>query len=149
LAAFAFVICGALRLARFNVQATGVQKYTFTGLPIPAAASVVASAVLLLQRLYEDVPGSVDMDHPLVLALAVYTLALLMVSNFKYRSFKRLHWRRWPLPLLAGGLLISTVLVCGLELTLFLLFLSYALSGPVEALLRRKKPEETVLPAEP
>ena len=46
LAAFVFVICGALRLARFNVQATGVQKYTFTGLPIPAAASVVASAVL-------------------------------------------------------------------------------------------------------
>jgi len=97
LAAFAFVICGALRLARFNVQATGVQKYTFTGLPIPAAASVVASAVLLIQHC-EDLPGSVDTDHPLVIVLAVYTLALLMVSNFKYRSFKRWHWRRrvWP-----------------------------------------------------
>ena len=43
LPAFAFVICGALRLARFNVQATGVQKYTFTGLPIPAAASMVVA----------------------------------------------------------------------------------------------------------
>jgi CDP-diacylglycerol--serine O-phosphatidyltransferase len=149
LAAFAFVICGALRLARFNVQATGIQKYVFTGLPIPAAASVVASAVLLIQHLYEDLPGSVDMDHPLVIVLAVYTLALLMVSNFRYRSFKRLHWRRrWPLPLLAGGILISTVLVCGPEITLFLLFLGYALSGPVETLLRRKKSEETVLPAE-
>jgi CDP-diacylglycerol--serine O-phosphatidyltransferase len=71
-----------------------------------------------------------------------------MVSNFKYRSFKRLRWRRWPLSLLAGGILISTVLVCGPEITLFLLFLGYALSGPVETLLRRKKPEETVLPAE-
>jgi CDP-diacylglycerol--serine O-phosphatidyltransferase len=149
LAAFAFVICGALRLARFNVQAAGIQKYVFTGLPIPAAASVVASAVLLIQHLYEDLPGSVDMDHPLVIVLAVYTLALLMVSNFRYRSFKRLHWRRrWPLPLLAGGILISTVLVCGPELTLFLLSLGYALSGPVETLLRRKKSEETVLPAE-
>ena len=138
-----------MRLARFNVQATGVQKYTFTGLPIPAAASVVASAVLLIQRLYEDLPGNVDMDHPLVIVLAVYTLALLMVSNFKYRSFKRLRWRRqWPLPLLAGGMLSLTVLVCGPEITLFLLFLGYALSGPVETLLRRKKPEETVIPAE-
>jgi CDP-diacylglycerol--serine O-phosphatidyltransferase len=149
LAAFAFVICGALRLARFNVQATGVQKYTFTGLPIPAAASVVASAVLLIQHLYEDVPGSVDTDHPLVIVLAVYTLALLMVSNFKYRSFKRLRWRRqWPLPLLAGSVLISTVFVCGPELILFLLSLGYALSGPVEMLLWRKKPKENVIPAE-
>jgi len=149
LAAFAFVICGALRLARFNVQATGVQKYTFTGLPIPAAASVVASAVLLIQHLYEDLPGSVDTDHPLVIVLAVYTLALLMVSNFKYRSFKRLRWRRrWPLPLLAGSVLISTVFVCGPELILFLLSLGYALSGPVEMLLWRKKPKENIIPAE-
>ena len=149
LAAFAFVICGALRLARFNVQATGVQKYTFTGLPIPAAASVVASAVLLIQHLYEDLPGSVDTDHPLVIVLAVYTLALLMVSNFRYRSFKRLRWRRrWPLPLLAGSVLISTVFVCGPELILFLLSLGYALSGPVEMLLWRKKPKENVIPAE-
>lgn len=150
LAAFAFVICGALRLARFNVQATGVQKYTFTGLPIPAAASVVASAVLLpIQHLYEDLPGSVDADHPLVIVLAVYTLALLMVSNFKYRSFKRWRWRRqWPLPLLAGGILFSTVLVRGPEITLFSLFLGYALSGPVETLLWRKKPKENVIPVE-
>ena len=149
LAAFAFVICGALRLARFNVQATGIQKYTFTGLPIPAAASVVAAAVLLIQHLYEDLPGSVDTDHPLVIVLAVYTLALLMVSNFKYRSFKRLRWRRrWPLPLLAGSVLISTVFVCGPELILFLLALGYALSGPVEMLLWRKKPKENVIPAE-
>jgi CDP-diacylglycerol--serine O-phosphatidyltransferase len=145
LAAFVFVICGALRLARFNVQATGVQKYTFAGLPIPAAASVVASAVLLI----EDLPGSGDTDHSLVIVLAVYTLALLMVSNFKYRSFKRLRWRRqWPLPLLAGSVLISTVLVCGPKLILFLLALGYALSGPVEMLLWRKKPKENVIPAE-
>jgi CDP-diacylglycerol--serine O-phosphatidyltransferase len=149
LAAFAFVICGALRLARFNVQATGVQKYTFTGLPIPAAASVVVSAVLLSEHLYEDLPGSIDVDHPLVLVLAVYTLALLMVSNFKYRSFKRLRWRRlWPFPLLTASILLFVVLSYGPEIALFVLFLGYALSGPVETLIRRKKPEETVLPAE-
>jgi CDP-diacylglycerol--serine O-phosphatidyltransferase len=91
----------------------------------------------------------VDTDHPLVIVLAVYTLALLMVSNFRYRSFKRLRWRRqWPLPLLAGSVLLSTVLVCGPELILFLLSLGYALSGPVEMLLWRKKPKENVIPAE-
>ncbi|MBM3222658.1 MAG: CDP-diacylglycerol--serine O-phosphatidyltransferase [Candidatus Tectomicrobia bacterium] len=149
LAAFAFVICGALRLARFNVQATGVQKYTFTGLPIPAAASVVASAVLVLHQLYEDVPSSIDTEHPFILVFAAYTLALLMVSNFKYRSFKRLRWRRmWPLPLLAGIALLITVLVCGPALTLFLLCIGYALSGPLETLLWRKKPKENVIPAE-
>lgn len=149
LAAFAFVICGALRLARFNVQANGVQKYTFTGLPIPAAASVVVSAVILLERLYADLPGSVDTDHPLILALAVYTLALLMVSNCKYRSFKRVRWqRRWPLPLLGLSLLLYAVLAYGPEAVMFALFLAYALSGPIEALIRRRKPKDTVLPAE-
>lgn len=149
LAAFAFVICGALRLARFNVQAAGVQKYTFTGLPIPAAASVVVSAVLLLERLYADLPGSIDADHPLVLVLAVYTLALLMVSNCKYRSFKRVRLgRRWSLPLLGVSVILGAVLIYGPELAMFALFLAYALSGPLEALVRRKKPQENVLPAE-
>jgi len=54
----------------------------------------------------------------------------------------------WPLPCLAGGILLSAVLVYGPEHILFLLFLGYALSGPVETLLRRKKPEENVIPAE-
>lgn len=151
LAAFAFVICGALRLARFNVQATGVQKYTFTGLPIPAAASVVVSAVLLSERLYtyDDLPSSMDLDHPLVLVLSVYMLALLMVSNFKYRSFKRMRWRRlWPFPLLMASILLFTVLTYGSEVALFALFLGYALSGPVETLVWRKKPKDSVLPAE-
>lgn len=150
LAAFAFVICGALRLARFNVQAAGVQKYTFTGLPIPAAASTVATAVLLVQHLYENMPGNIDVDYPLVLVLAVYALSLLMVSNCRYRSFKtHARWRRaWPLPLVAGAILVTLVLAYGPELTLFLLFLGYALSGPLETLVRRKKPKENVLPAE-
>jgi CDP-diacylglycerol--serine O-phosphatidyltransferase len=126
-----------------------LSKDAVSWLTVGDGARVGANAVLLIERLYEDLPGNVDMDHPLVIVLAVYTLALLMVSNFKYRSFKRLRWRRqWPLPLLAGGILSITVLVYGPALTLFLLFLGYALSGPVETLLRRKKPEETVIPAE-
>lgn len=148
LAAFLFVICGALRLARFNVQATDVQKYTFTGLPIPAAAGVLASAVLLGRQLYGDFHG-VDADRPFFIVVAVYALAFLMVSNFKYRSFKRLRLRRpSPVQVLvgAGGAIIIIVLMP--EVSLFLMFFAYALSGPVETLLRRKKPKEDVIPAE-
>ena len=148
LAAFLFVICGALRLARFNVQATGVQKYTFTGLPIPAAAGVLASAVLLGRQLYGDFHG-VEADRPLFIVLAVYALAFLMVSNFKYRSFKRLRINRvWPVPHLLGIAVAISVVVFMPEVSLFLMFFGYALSGPVETLLRRKKPKEDVIPAE-
>ena len=148
LAAFLFVICGALRLARFNVQATGVQKYTFTGLPIPAAAGVLASAVLLGRQLYGDFHG-VEADRPLFIVLAVYALAFLMVSNFKYRSFKRLRVNRvWPVHHLLGIAVAISVVVFMPEVALFLMFFGYALSGPVETLLRRKKPKEDVIPAE-
>jgi CDP-diacylglycerol--serine O-phosphatidyltransferase len=147
LAAFLFVICGALRLARFNVQATGVQKYAFTGLPIPAAAGVLASAVLL-GRHYGDIHG-IDADRPLFIVLAVYALAFLMVSHFRYRSFKRLRLKRpWSFHYLGGAALAIVVIAIMPEVSLFLMFFCYALSGPVETLLRRRKPKEEALPAE-
>ncbi|GIX46164.1 MAG: CDP-diacylglycerol--serine O-phosphatidyltransferase [Candidatus Tectimicrobiota bacterium] len=148
LAAFLFVICGALRLARFNVQATSLQRYVFIGLPIPAAAGVIASAVLLSERLTHDAHVA-EIERSLFLVLAVYVLALLMVSNIKYRSLKYLRLRRpFPLPLLVGAVLALPIALLVPEFFLFLLFLGYALSGPVESLLRRKKPEEEALPAE-
>jgi CDP-diacylglycerol---serine O-phosphatidyltransferase len=148
LAAFLFVICGALRLARFNVQAASVQKYTFTGLPIPAAAGVVASAVLLGRQLYGDL-HSIDAERPFFIVLAVYALAFLMVSRFRYRSFKRLHLRReWSLHYLGGAGIVITFIAFLPEAALFLMFFTYALSGPIETLLRRRKPKEEVLPVE-
>lgn len=148
LAAFLFVICGAVRLARFNVQATDEQKYTFTGLPIPAAAGLIASAVLLGLQLYGDFDGS-ETDRPLFIVLTVYALAFLMISNFKYRSFKRVQMKPpWPLHCLIGGVCALTILIFMPALSLFLIFLGYALSGPVELLIRRKKAKEEVVPAE-
>jgi CDP-diacylglycerol--serine O-phosphatidyltransferase len=148
LAAFLFVICGALRLARFNVQATDIQKFTFTGLPIPAAAGVLASTVLVGRHLYGDFP-TVDTDRHLVIMLAVYALAFLMVSHFRYRSFKRFHVKRsrsWHY--LGVGAFVLIVVALMPDVALFLMFFAYALSGPVEALLRRRKSKEEVLPAE-
>ncbi len=148
LASFVFVVCGALRLARFNVQASHVQRYVFTGLPIPAAASVIAAATLL----GHDTTGHfhvLNADQPLGLIIAIYALAFLMVSNVRYRSFKKIRIKRiWSLPLVVGGMFVLIMLALMPELSLFLLSLSYALSGPVETLIRRKKPGEDVIPAE-
>ncbi|MBO8172721.1 MAG: CDP-diacylglycerol--serine O-phosphatidyltransferase [Bacillaceae bacterium] len=71
-----FPICGALRLARFNVQ-SGTPGY-FTGLPITAAGGVLATLAL-----YHEVFA------PVYLALGMIALALLMVSNIKYPNFKK------------------------------------------------------------
>jgi CDP-diacylglycerol--serine O-phosphatidyltransferase len=145
-AAFLFIICGALRLARFNVQASGVQKYVFTGLPIPAAASVVASAVLLSHQPDGGFHSGVEIDHPLLLGLSVYVLALLMVSNFRYRSLKRIRLKRaWSISLLLAGVAGLVGIALAPEISLFVLSLGYALSGPVETLVRRKRPKEDVV----
>src|SRR5512133_122390 len=74
LAAFLFVVCGALRLARFNVQVETVESKRFVGLPIPAAASMVSATVLLF---YHFGWGSYKKVTILIL---IYCLAFLMVS---------------------------------------------------------------------
>jgi len=92
LAAFLFLICGALRLARFNVQINTMEKGQFNGLPIPAAAVFVASMILLFYYL----GGSGSFKHFAVL-LTIYVLAFLMVSTVKFNSFKDLEpLRRRP-----------------------------------------------------
>ncbi len=147
-AAGIFVICGALRLARFNVQAMTVPQSFFTGLPIPAAAGVIASAVLLSQQLYGELE-SVEPGWQLSIVVTVVCLALLMVSNVKYESLKRLRLRRaYIIPL--GFALVTILLISALlpALALFLIFFGYALSGPIEALLRWRKPKEEVATVE-
>ena len=83
---FAFVACGALRLARFNVMtATSGSRY-FTGLPIPAAASVVATLVIFDSEVAQlGLAGK-----PVAVLVLTMALAFLMVSTIKYRSFKDL-----------------------------------------------------------
>ncbi len=86
--AFLFVICGALRLARFNVQTSSVDRRFFIGLSTPAAAGVAASTVILLQG--EEPVRAVRV----ALAITSYVLALLMVSTFRYWSFKEVDFAR-------------------------------------------------------
>ena len=127
LAAFLFVVCGALRLARFNVQIGVIDSKVFNGLAIPAAATVIATAVLFFYYL----GGEGQFNHVSVLAGTV-ALALLMVSNVNYYSFKDLNFfSRKPFMTFVLIIFMLTVIVLEPQIMLFVLALSYSLSGPV------------------
>lgn len=123
---FLFATCGALRLARFNVQAGIVEKNYFQGLPIPMAAGIVASSVLA----FEDL-GLQALGHIGLLVMTIL-LAFVMVSNFRYRSFKDLDLKeRLPFRYLILGLSLLVVIALRPEVMLFILFLTYATLGAV------------------
>lgn len=127
LAAFLFVVCGALRLARFNVMsASGETKY-FKGLPIPAAATMIALTILLYLRLIET--GWVK---DIVILIMIYVLAFLMVSNIRYFSFKELDLaRRKPFSFFIFIVLSMIVIVMEPVIVLFVSILLYTFSGPI------------------
>ena len=149
LVSFLFTACGALRLARFNVQANIVEKAYFQGLPIPMAAGIVASSVLAWNDLGWDPQQSV-----LLLSMTII-LAFVMVSTFRYRSFKDLDLReRLPFWYLVLGVGAFIVIAIRPEVMLFVLFMTYALFGAVFGVLgwgrkpRRRAAMEAALHAE-
>lgn len=134
IACFLFCACGALRLARFNVQANVVEKNYFQGLPIPMAAGIVASSVLAFQDLEWESLGSIT------LLVMTILLALVMVSNFRYRSFKDLDLKeRLPFRYLILGVGILVVVALRAEVMLFVLFMSYATLGAIFGVLKLGK----------
>jgi CDP-diacylglycerol--serine O-phosphatidyltransferase len=127
LAAFLYLICGALRLARFNVQINTVEKGQFNGLPIPAAATFVSSMILLFYYL----GGSGGVRHYAVL-LAIYVLAFLMVSTVKFNSFKDLEpFRRRPFNTLVVFVFLALLLAAEPQVMIFVFVTAYILSGMV------------------
>jgi CDP-diacylglycerol--serine O-phosphatidyltransferase len=79
------IACGALRLARFNVQSAVTSKKFFVGLPIPAQASTLATLILFAPHLPEAwITGVL----PMACLVLVYVLSFLMVSTMRYASFK-------------------------------------------------------------
>ena len=137
MASFLFCICGALRLARFNVQANTVEKGKFNGLPIPAAAVSVASIVMLFYYL----GGSGSFKHITVL-LTIYVLALFMISTIKFNSFKNTEpFRRRPFNTLVVFVLLGLLLVMEPQVMIFLLISGYIISGPLGELYRMLRPK--------
>jgi CDP-diacylglycerol--serine O-phosphatidyltransferase len=138
LGAFLFAICGALRLARFNVYAGVTDRRYFVGLPIPAAAGIVASVVLLLGD--DEIPRWLGA----VIAAGTYLVAILMVTTFRYYSFKEIDFaRRRPAGVLVLVVLGVLIVATHPQWFLFLLFSAYVLSGPTRPLWARRR-EPTV-----
>ncbi|HSR68392.1 MAG TPA: CDP-diacylglycerol--serine O-phosphatidyltransferase [Acidobacteriota bacterium] len=126
--AFIFLICGAMRLARFNVQTSDLKS--FAGLPIPAGAGFVAATVHFLKA----PPPWPHFD--LMLVVATYVVSFLMISTLRYPSMKKLNLARGKSHLLV---VLVALAVAGMiwysQVALLLVAYTYAASGPFIRLL--------------
>lgn len=130
LAAFLFLACAALRLARFNVQSETVEKDKFKGLPSPGGAGMIAATVLFYY--YMGGLGALPEKH-ITLLLLVYFLAFLMVSNVAYWSTKEMGLEdRKPFSLLVISILVVVLVVAEPQVMLFVIGVVYTFSGPIE-----------------
>ncbi len=133
LACFLFVACGAMRLARFNVQVGVVEKNYFQGLPIPMAAGIVTSSYLA----FDDLGWKPDEWRAILLLAMVVLMGFVMVSNFRYRSFKDLDLKqRLPFRYLIAGLIGIVIVALYPEVMLFVSFLAYGTLGAVFGVLQ-------------
>ncbi len=143
MAMFLFVACGALRLARFNVQAGKISSEYFVGLPIPAAAAFIASGVIFVNKL------GLNLDKTFLsvfFIVSIYMLAFLMVSTIPFYSFKKMsYFKRKPFNSLV--ILVVLIFFVGLyfEILFFVLILGYIAIGLLLSIFRitkHKKIEE-------
>ena len=130
LAAFIFLACAALRLARFNTQVGTSNKRYFQGLPSPAAAGVIASMIWLKFWKFEYFDfGIVSFSYYVGVGITI-VCALLMVSNVRYYSFKELDSKKASFRFLLAIVLSLIVLLSKPNIFLFTGFFLYMLSGP-------------------
>ena len=122
--AFVFLICGTMRLARFNTQAPGLKQ--FVGMAIPAGAGMVAAVVHFIGAPVTD-PLSANL-----LAILMLVLSFLMISTIRYFSLKQLHLSRGQsqINILLLSILLALIYFYSRILLLFLAC-AYAGSGPV------------------
>jgi len=139
LSAFVFAICGALRLARFNVAENHDPKF-FTGLPIPAGAFIISTWYLFCNHM-----GYQGKIIEIISLLFLYILAFLMVSNVKYPCFKKadknhkIHFN-----LLVSLILMLVLIVLEPQISLFSVALVYFFSGLVIFVKRMRKNKSIV-----
>ena len=144
MAAFLFLLCTALRLARFNVTKPDTHGSHFIGLPSPAAAVVVASIVIAFEDLFAT------KINPFIMVMVIYGLAFLMVSNIKYPAFKKLDFKkRVAFSRFLFVILFLYVLATIPRVALFILGITYTVIGPIGFFLKDRDTvvqEETTPP---
>ncbi len=130
LAIFLYIVCGALRLARFNIQKNDLESRHFKGLPVPGAAIFIATLVLFIN----SVGGLAENKHAIIIS-NIYLLSFLMVSTIDYLSFKELElFKQKPFNVLVATILLFIVVAYKPPLMLFLFSTMYVISGPAMTL---------------
>lgn len=126
-AAFLFVACGALRLARYNVQMGSTEKKSFTGMPIPGAAAVIATTAIFYSQM--DWTGR----RSIFILILTFILAILMVSTLRFHGAKELDFKkRKPFWILVAFAVIFAVVVMHPEIALFVFAMLYLGVGIIE-----------------
>ena len=139
MAAFVYCACAALRLARFNVNTTVVDKRYFQGLPSPAAAALVTGFIWLMTELNIDAAG---VAWPMFL-LSLYS-GLTMVSNVPFYSFKDVQMKK-SVPFVVLVLIALGLAVINIHppIVLFGVFVVYGFSGYAVYAWRKAKGKPT------
>ena len=136
-----YLLCGALRLARFNIASTyslGTGSRNFTGFPIPAAAGVISSITLLVLSQYEHEQDMVFGYAKYGLVVLMLFLSFMMFSKFEYPSFKGLNWRtQFSLPRFIGAVLLLGLNIIYFQWMPAVMFVSYLLYGFLRPFLSR------------
>ena len=129
-AAFLFVACGALRLARFNVQTGAPGSKAFKGMPIPGAATILASVVIFYYwyEVREDVP-----DMHVFYPMFTIALALLMVSTLRFHGLKEIDFKeKKPFWVLIVFVIVLFFLLVHPQAAIFIFAMAYLVWGIIE-----------------
>jgi len=127
-AAFLFVACGALRLARYNIQMGSSESRSFTGMPIPGAATMIATLVIFYYEKWHTVP-----DNNYFILLFTIFLSVLMVSTLRFHGIKELDLsKRKPFWILVAIVMVLFVIVMHPQIALFLFAIIYLIGGLIE-----------------
>jgi CDP-diacylglycerol--serine O-phosphatidyltransferase len=135
LIAFIYTVAAALRLARFNTQVGVADKRYFQGLPSPAAAGVLAALIWMVEANQLE-----NLALPIIALILTLVVGLMMVSNIRFSSFKELNLKgKVPFVTLLIVVLIFVIITLEPPTFLFIIFLTYTLSGPIVTLVTLKK----------
>jgi CDP-diacylglycerol--serine O-phosphatidyltransferase len=126
-AVFLFMACGAMRLARFNIQMGSSEKKSFTGMPIPAAAGILAATLLFYTEM------GLAHEKSLIILIMTIFLALLMVSTLRYHGQKEIDMKkRKPFRILVIVVIMAALIIIRPEMAIFSFAMIYLWSGIIE-----------------
>ena len=139
--AFIYTVCAAFRLARFNVQIGSVDKRYFIGLASPLAAAIIASMVWA--GFDNQMPNHLKEFAIVASVITVFT-GFLMVSNFKFYSFKELDRSRVPFAVMLPVVLVIGIVAYDLPIGLLAVSVVYAVSAPLTAIWHKMRPAKSL-----